>query len=335
MNHREETFSISVKEWKHLRKTKLLHKEREHRLSKYPLIQKIQSEIPTFKTSKKEQIQAYLSYMSIHLDTLLNFYSPRRYRRMKMESYSNEKKVYHQLMETCYRKAMKLSEKDWKKSFSKKKRKLQLNEWKASTLIILGDGNFDHASKGHEPSPSAKRLFEEFRKRGYMIYWIDEFRTSKLCSRCHSEVESCKHPIREKKGILTSNDLLKPFILSKRKQRSRLFITRNKRYRKFFLKRNPSRKNNTREHEEKEDPSNPNDNKMNHDQKKNHYQSRKLPVFRSHEPWGVRLCSNKECRITWNRDRNSSHNMMMLTWMILIHGKENIPNQFKRPVSLS
>ena len=56
------------------------------------------------------------------------------------------------------------------------------------------------------------------------------------------------------------------------------------------------------------------------------YQKRRIIT----KPWGVRICSNKKCRTTWNRDRNSSHNMMVLTWYIICFGKDYIPGRFIR-----
>src|SRR4051812_41128407 len=56
----------------------------------------------------------------------------------------------------------------------------------SSTIIILGDGAFDTTSPGHEPLPSARKLYFELQKRGIHVIWQDEFRTSKLCSGCHS-----------------------------------------------------------------------------------------------------------------------------------------------------
>ncbi|KAL2918420.1 hypothetical protein HK105_201820 [Polyrhizophydium stewartii] len=56
-------------------------------------------------------------------------------------------------------------------------------------LFAVGDGNFKHNSAGHITMPTATPLFESFRALGEAVYWVDEYNTSKCCSRCGLEME--------------------------------------------------------------------------------------------------------------------------------------------------
>uniref|UniRef100_A0A7S0YFQ4 Uncharacterized protein n=1 Tax=Polytomella parva TaxID=51329 RepID=A0A7S0YFQ4_9CHLO len=57
-------------------------------------------------------------------------------------------------------------------------------------LVVVGDGQFYHASSGHDVIPSGKRITTELLKRGRTMCSADEFRTSMLCSKCHHKTRS-------------------------------------------------------------------------------------------------------------------------------------------------
>ena len=58
------------------------------------------------------------------------------------------------------------------------------------TVVIAGDyDSGGYHKKGNIPAAN-KRLLGELRKFGYPVYLINEFRTSKLCCKCHCEVET-------------------------------------------------------------------------------------------------------------------------------------------------
>ena len=56
-------------------------------------------------------------------------------------------------------------------------------------VIILGDYSEKNNKKGNEPSIT-KKLRKLFKKRGYEVYLIDEYNTSKLCNKCSHETEN-------------------------------------------------------------------------------------------------------------------------------------------------
>src|SRR5437763_9039154 len=56
------------------------------------------------------------------------------------------------------------------------------------TIIVIGDYSRKPGVKG-KPTSKGKGFRKMFRKYGYQIYLIDEFRTSLLCNQCHHKNE--------------------------------------------------------------------------------------------------------------------------------------------------
>lgn len=57
------------------------------------------------------------------------------------------------------------------------------------TIVIMGDySSGSYHMKGKEPTIT-KNIRILFKKNGYELYLINEFKTSKLCNKCHSEVK--------------------------------------------------------------------------------------------------------------------------------------------------
>ncbi|KAI3656511.1 hypothetical protein MP638_004809 [Amoeboaphelidium occidentale] len=74
--------------------------------------------------------------------------------------------------------------------YARKKISFGLKE--ENVIIAYGDGALHHASRGHVPAPT-KTLFQKLKSK---LKWrcrkVDEFRTSKLCRNCNSELEQKK-----------------------------------------------------------------------------------------------------------------------------------------------
>jgi len=107
----------------------------------------------------------HFELISKYWNFLCSYYSQRVFRRDRMNLYMKEQKAY---------------------SYVSKKLKVHSPLQKRRTIVILGDGHFNTSSAGHDPLPSAKRLYGNLKKRGVTIVYQDEFRTSKLCSKCRS-----------------------------------------------------------------------------------------------------------------------------------------------------
>ena len=99
--------------------------------------------------------------------------------------------LYSEYVNGCYRKYR------WKRYMNcQRSEDKMLNRFEnkfgdsRKTTIIMGDyDNKGIHMKGKEPAIT-KRFRKLFRKRGYKVYLINEFRTSMLCNKCHEKVET-------------------------------------------------------------------------------------------------------------------------------------------------
>ena len=94
------------------------------------------------------------------------------------------------------------------------------------TNVIIGDYDKPNNPRGKEPCIT-KRLRKLLRLFGYNVYLINEHRTSKLCNKCHCEVEKflarpSKKPKAHDKNVLVwglvccTNEECKPNTKSKK-----------------------------------------------------------------------------------------------------------------------
>jgi len=131
-------------------------KEHEVILSKY-----------NSKTCNYDKFKDYLIEKNKLNYNLYQHYEQKIFRKLKLNRFINTQK----------------SESKMIKNFSNKFGKPD------ETMFILGDydkGN--HNMKGKEPA-ICKRFRKIFKNAGYKTYLINEFRTSKLCNECNSELE--------------------------------------------------------------------------------------------------------------------------------------------------
>jgi hypothetical protein len=116
-------------------------------------------------------MQEHIAFITTNWASLSGVYFARWYRRSRMNLYSKSQQAWYYVTT-----------------------KLGLNQPgqpfdKTNTIIVLGDGSFDTSSPGHEPLPSARKLYYELVRQGIHVIWQSEFRTSKLCSNCHNCVK--------------------------------------------------------------------------------------------------------------------------------------------------
>jgi len=100
---------------------------------------------------------------------LFEHYEEKIYRKLKMNVYTNTQKSEDKMITNFMNK------------FGDPK----------DCLIIMGDYSKDHNMKGKEPT-ICKKIRKLLRKRGYTVYMINEFNTSKLCHSCNEETENFK-----------------------------------------------------------------------------------------------------------------------------------------------
>ncbi len=97
---------------------------------------------------------------------LYNHYEQSFFRKFKLNAFTNTQK----------------SESKMIKNFEKKYGKPD------KTIFVMGDYDKGEHMKGKEPT-ICKRFRRIFRNAGYKTYLVNEFRTSKLCNCCNSELE--------------------------------------------------------------------------------------------------------------------------------------------------
>lgn len=132
-------------------------------------VQAIQSE--SSKNSKTCHFDNFTEYLKTK--NKINFclttqYQKKIYRRLKWYRFINTQRSESKLI------------KNFEKKFGKP----------ANTIVIMGDyDNGGHNMRGKEPA-ATKRIRNLLRLAEYKVYLINEFRTSKLCHKCHCETET-------------------------------------------------------------------------------------------------------------------------------------------------
>jgi transposase len=79
------------------------------------------------------------------------------------------------------------------------------------TIIAIGDFEQRQHRKFKEPI-KGKGFRNLFRKAGYLVYLVDEFRTSCRCSACHGECKTfreCENPRPFRSGSILRHGLVK------------------------------------------------------------------------------------------------------------------------------
>lgn len=104
-------------------------------------------------------------YKSFQFSETLQFFSNQIHRKLRLNSYINKQK----------------SESKMLNAFEKKMGSPE------NTVIVSGDYS-KSTKKGNAPAKNVG-LLKLFRQRGYQVFLINEYNTSKTCSHCHGKVE--------------------------------------------------------------------------------------------------------------------------------------------------
>jgi hypothetical protein len=124
----------------------------------------LEKHIPTTKSARHQQVTRNFVYIYNNLQTFSDFYFKTRHKRITMNTYIKRKKAMAKKVQSIAGKV------------------------KKTTAIAIGNPTFNHASKPYASAPTigiVKAL-----RRHHRVFLIDEYNTSKLCSKCHSQVES-------------------------------------------------------------------------------------------------------------------------------------------------
>lgn len=308
-------------------------------MESFPTIQALSSSKPTARCTNLDK---YLEWFaSGGGEILTRHYAQVGFRRDKFNAYNAKRKVWSRFKDKiltfskydyskiCNARSkvrkFKLWRKGWKfsKSFQKLYDEKFANEehWiqaarsltqmveleNQRTLVLMGDGCFDHASKGNEPIPSAKRAFHELQRLGMNVCFVNEFRTSKLCSNCHYELDQLVGDTVKKKTKQERKDVQVPPLktFSNRKQ----FVQKQQVQFEKFRTDSFEMTSKVKKGEMKIQTFEPKDPRF----KKVH----------NEEIWGVKVCSN--CKSKFCRDLNAGRNFLYKFFYGLHHQFEEPP----------
>jgi hypothetical protein len=183
--YRDIKYALGNGEWKTIRGLKKYNHKLKFKLEQNKFIQELINS-PNMATKGNIEVMInHISFISLNWNNLFSFYHQKWFRRSRMNNYI-------------------ASEKGW--TYVRDKLNLSSTIDRKSSLIILGDGAFNCSSTGHDPTPSANKMYHKLKRLGCRIVWQDEFRTSKLCSCCSSIVEPLSVKINDKR-ILDKNKL--------------------------------------------------------------------------------------------------------------------------------
>jgi hypothetical protein len=122
-----------------------------------PDVQRINTGIPTAKTSTLAPFQEHLQYALLHRDRLCEFYGAQRWLRLRWKCYIAKEKMWEVMIR-------------------------RITNGNERTIVALGDASFAHNSRGHASTPT-KELRRRLKGR-CRLRMIDEYRTSITCSKC-------------------------------------------------------------------------------------------------------------------------------------------------------
>ena len=239
------------------------------------------------KTTNFEQFKIYIKEKTKINEILKEYYAKETHRQLNWNTYNNTKRSEDLMMNR------------FEKIYGSSK----------ECIIILGDYSEKNSKKGNEPSVTRK-IRKIFMKRGYKVYLIDEFRTSKLCCHCCGEnenfVEVIDDPVKKKtnKIKLKNEDIMKinAKTLEKIKKHEKL-----EKGLKELAEIGTVVINKDKKEAKKED--------------KKEGQKKSLV-------WKLLRCTTKNCKTIHNRDVNATKNMRKI-FESLIKTKER-PKEYRR-----
>ena len=159
---RDKAFSVSSAEWHHLSNhdaaRQIHHKRQREALDRGLDVHKVETSLPTAKTCRVDRYCDYIREAVKHFGQLYVHYLPMR--QVRWTTYQREQWALHTL---CMRiKGDPLAK-------------------RSDIIAAFGAAGFPSAKKGSRPAPVKK--FREHLKRYVTVVMVDEFRTSRMCSK--------------------------------------------------------------------------------------------------------------------------------------------------------
>ena len=177
------------KEMKDKKYKNIILKEKKKKIRNKTIIQ-YETELSLFnkKTLDIKKFKKYVKKKNEINHKLFKFYQKRLFRKLKLNGYWNRQKSEQRMINR------------FKSIFGKPK----------DTIVCIGDWEQRKHRKFKEPI-KGKGFRTLFRRNGYKVYLVDEFRTSCKCSKCEGNCEKfrkCRNPKPMKNNEIISHGLL-------------------------------------------------------------------------------------------------------------------------------
>ena len=155
------------------RNRKRLQKDKKNTLDNYGIsIQKREAELSRFnkKTLTFESFQQYCYHKNKFNHVAGPFYEQKKHRNRQFRAFGVRQKLDADMINS------------FKKTIGPP----------ATTVVFMGDWCEKKHRRFNEPV-KGKGFRQVFRKAGYLVYLVDEFKTSKMCSECQADVAICEN----------------------------------------------------------------------------------------------------------------------------------------------
>jgi hypothetical protein len=165
---KEDSFVFTTKKYYHdcgFNKSKKWIKKKLRKIEKW------QSELPSIKTIYSEDVVKLMT--CLHNSKEFEWWKEVKFKeKLKRFKFTNHILKQRTINEMC--------------------KGLLFDGTKENTLIAYGDGNFNTSFGHRKASPKATLISDKCKEMGYNLETINEFNTSKACSKCLSELTSLR-----------------------------------------------------------------------------------------------------------------------------------------------
>jgi hypothetical protein len=168
----------SIGEYHTLLGTKDKHKREERTRQREPALAAFYASVPSFRTSDPAQAERHLRQVAAHHRKALAVSNSLSARRRAFDTHARKQRLADEL---CARILSCAGDSAGDAGLGRTP--TPKARFREDVVVAFGDGGFSHASKGHAAGPN-KWLKRQLARRCLVIE-TSEFRTSKLCSRCH------------------------------------------------------------------------------------------------------------------------------------------------------
>ena len=273
-------------ETKKIRYTKIRSHAKKSTIIKGKTVESHEKELTKLnsKTTDFEQFKTYIKEKTRINSILHDHYSQNMYRQLIWNTYNNTKRSEDVMMNR------------FEKIYGSPDK----------CIIILGDYSELQSKKGNEPSIT-KKLRRIFEKRGYTVYLIDEYNTSKICCHCGKET---KNFIQKKEKSLTKK-VKKPKNNANVKKLNEATVRKIEKHNELESELKKLKEAQIEVVEDKVDA------------KKSANESNKKFLV-----WKLVRCETTGCKTIQNRDSNATKNMRKIVKSLIETGKR--PIEYKR-----